>query len=241
MKRLFIILPIFLIFQLCCSGQANKQKQFLQVLESLFPHYEKQTIKSQEVFETKVWDKHATIPLNYCDIVNLEDGISAVAFSIYLSDYPEDYKIMIEEELITEDQIGEDSEFNGGGERLIQVIFYNFTEDKFIGKPEDFPISGLLWIPKVMNIPLEHTYVESFTKSNKCKNTCILTMAEYSDMYPVKLYCVFKYHNNKILSSELFRGWLNSIYEKDNRLIAKMNENYHETEEYEKVLINFID
>jgi len=240
-KTIIVPFIIFLFIYSVSVGQTGHRDKFLHVIEKLFPHHEIDMVRNNEVIYTEVWDKHAAIPVYYDDIAELEDGIHVLAFTIYLSDNPNDYRIMKEKELITLEDINEDSEFTGGDQQLIQIVFYDFKNDKFLGKPQGFPISGIAWLPEEFNIPLEITYVESLRTYAECKNTCVLTIAEYSDMYPVKLYYVFKYHNNEILNSGPLRGSILGIYEKKNMIFGVFEEynDTGETEEYEEVIMSF--
>jgi hypothetical protein len=240
MKTILFTLAFLLLFN-HSEAQESKREKFLHVIEALFPNYELLMYQDYDIIITKVWDMHATIELDYCEIAELEKGIHAIAFEIYLSENPEDYEIMKLNEIYALDEVEEDSEFTGGDQRLIQVVFYDFINDTFIGKPTGFPLSGFPWLPYEITIPVEFTTIERFKTSADCENTCVLTIQEFSDMYPIKLYYVFKYHENEILNSGPIKGLLQGVYQEGNMIMGKFEEynDVGEFEEYEEPIMSF--
>lgn len=230
MKKICFLL---MLYSSVVFGQTSVDSRIFHVFDALFPNYERMKVKNTEFIETKVWNQPANIPLYTCKIADLDNEVAAITFTIFISENKGDYRAMLEEEINFETDIEENSNFKGGGERLIQVIFFDFKKNKFIGKPAGFPLSGFPWISKELTLPLEYTSVDRIVKSKKVPNSCYLEISEYSDMYPIKLYYVFMYHNSTIYVSDAFRGWLEEIYMDGDQLMAKIYDDYYqgETEE----------
>lgn len=204
-------------------GQRTECDVTQDILKKIFTKYEIKQIEDQQVFETTVWDKHASIPLTKCHVVDLYAGIKAVTFNIYLSEDPNDYQNMLKESITMELDIDESSLYQGHGERLIQVIFYDTVKDKFLGKPENFPIAELSWVDQGYTSPLRTDIIKTFKKVEDCKNTILLTIEEY-DGYSQGLHYFFKYHDDKIMTASI-RTCIEKIYEQKNRLFVKHTDN----------------
>ena len=151
------------------------------------------------------------------------DGIKAIAFDIYMSDDKDDYSNMLKEGITMELDIDNTSLYQGTGERLIQVIFYDTQKDKFLGKPEGFPVAELLWIDQGYTSPLRKDRIKTFKKVEDCTNTILLTIEEYSG-YSQGLHYFLKYRDDKILTASL-RTCIEKIYEQKNRLFVHHIEN----------------
>jgi hypothetical protein len=93
-----IIISLALLFVTYTNfGQEPSHQESIQILKNVFSDYEVKSIKRQQVFITKVWEKHASIPLNRTTHISFDDSISALAFEIYLSDDPLQYIFMVQE------------------------------------------------------------------------------------------------------------------------------------------------
>jgi len=223
------LLLILMVVSLFTTGQNNDCNVTIDILKKVFPENKIKQIENQKVFETTVWENYATIPLTDCHIVNLDSGICAIAFDIFMTDIPENYENMIKEKITQELEINESSKYQGTGERLIQVIFYDINNNTFLGKPEDFPISELLWIDQGYTSPLRTDKIKVFKKVENCTNTILLTIEEYTNS-PSALHYIFKYHEGKILTKSL-NTCIEKIYEQKNMLFVHHIENCSEVEE----------
>ena len=233
MKKILILLSIFLMPYSSGNAQKTDCDTKLNILKKVFTTYEIKQYADEKVFETKVWEKHATIAFNNCYVIKFDQGIRALAFNIYLSDDPKEYQYMVEEGIYNMIDVDETTDFQGGGQRLIQVIFYDMNKGKFLGKPTGFPIDNLSWIPKGMGDLMEINEIRSFKKNDASKNTCVLTIDECPDCLG-GLHYVFKLHGSEILTSKSFDGCFDSVYAKNNRLIVKLITNCYEVEYYDE-------
>lgn len=237
---MLISVSILFLFNIC-NAQKSKRDKFLQVINAKYPNHRIDTIKGTEVVLTKIWETHAVIPVDESHTIDFKAGIGAVCFTVYLSENPNDFEIMKSENIVTMEQVDEQSGFTGGDQRLIQLIFYDFKNDAYLGKPDEFPITGLPWVPEYFEIPLEHTFVENMVPVLVSDNTCLLTIAELGDEHPARLYYVIKFHKNKLYCSEPHRGSLIEIKAKKNAITATFmsltEPNY--LKEYEKILLEF--
>lgn len=229
MKKILILFLLFLMVYSLSNAQKTDCDMKLDILKKVFTTYEIKHYADEKVFETKVWDTHATIEFKNCYVINFEQGIKALAFNIYLSDDPKEYQYMAEEGIYNKTDVDETTDFQGGGQRLIQVLFYDLKNGKFIGKPKGFPIDKLSWIPEGMDDLTEINEIRSFKKNDASKNTCILTIDECPDCLG-GLHYVFKLNGSEILTSKAFDGCFDSICEKNNKLIVKLISNCYEVE-----------
>lgn len=225
--RTFLLITIILQFSFS-YGQKSECDISLSILKKIFTKYEIKQIENQKVFETVVWEKNAIIPIDECHVVELYPGLTAIAFEIYLSEEPNDYETMLKENITMEVDINESSLYQGQGERLIQVIFYDTIKDKFLGKPEGFPIAELSWIDQGYTFPLKTNNIKILKKIEDCKNTILLTIQVYSGV-PEGLHYFFKYHEDKILTATLITC-IEKIYEQKNRLYVHHIDNCFEVE-----------
>ena len=239
MKKCILIAVLSILIFNLSQAQKTKRDKFMQVINTKYPKHEIDTVKNSEIILTRIWEMYATIPVEESHIADFEGGIGAICFTVYLSESSKDFEIMKSEDITSMDQVDNRSEFTGGSQRLIQVIFYDFKNDKYLGKPEQFPITGLPWIPEYFEIPLEHTFVESLLPVKDSDNTCLLTIAEFSNEHPEKLYYVFKFHENKLLCSKPHRGSLKELKAEKNKIIGIFYglEEYKNSGEFEKILL----
>lgn len=213
-----ILISALIIFSSVCYSQKSDCDITLNILKKVFTKYEVKYIKDHQVFVTEVWENHAIIPLKECFIVELDNGITALAFNIFMTDTPEDYENMINENIVHELEINEETKYQGTGERLIQVIFYDTKNDKFSGKPEDFPIAELSWVTEGYTYPQRTDIIKTFKKIKGCTNTILLTVQEYGG-FSEGLHYFFKYHKGEILTASL-RTCIESIQEQNNKLMV---------------------
>lgn len=227
---------LFIIFMITVSisyGQKTDCDLKLEILKNVFKTYEIKHYEDQKVFETKVWEKHAVIAFKYCYIIQFNEGITALAFNVYLSEDPKQYQYMIEEGIYNLMDVDDTNLFQGGDERLIQVIFYDRKNNKFLGKAKGFPIDKLTWIPEGMGDMTTLNTIKSFSKTDASNNTCILSIEECPDCLGDLNY-VFKFHKGEILTSKGIDRCYESIYEKNNRLILKIITNCYENQYYDE-------
>jgi len=221
MKTIIIIL--FTISITIVSAQNTDCEKNMQILKKLFKRYEVKQIEDQMVFITDVWGNHASIPVTDCYVVEIENGITAIAFDIYMTDVSNDYENMLREDICIDSQINESTKYKGLGERLIQVVFYDLINDMFIGKPEGFPIAELTWTDQDINGLMRTDKIVGFKKIENCTNTILLSIQEYKDS-PKKLHYFFKYHEGEIMTKSL-NTCIESIQEQNNKLMVHHIEN----------------
>ena len=220
---------IFIISGSLVYGQKADCDLKLEILKKVFKNYEIIHYEDQKVFETKVWEKHASIAFKDCYVILFNEGITAIAFNIYLSEDPKQYQYMIEESIYNLTDIDDTNLFQGGDERLIQVIFYDRKNDKFLGKAKGFPIDKLTWLPEGTGDVTTLNTIGNFSKIESSENSCILTIFECPECLGGLNY-VFKFHKGEILTSKGIDGCYKSIYEKSNRLIMKIITNCYENQ-----------
>jgi len=232
MKTLGTWILIFL--NSTCFAQTQPKKA--DILKSLFAEYTIKHYSDKEVLETTVWGKHATIPIKKCYAIKLDNGIVALAFNIYLSEDSKQYQYMVEEGVYNMIEISESNSFKGGGERLIQVLFYDTKNDKFLGKGKDFPLKGFSWVPTGMGDMTTINEIHSFDKLDASMDACILNITECPSCES-GLHYVFKLHNGEILTSEGVSKCYEKIYVNNNKLIMKVITNcYNHMTEGESAL-----
>lgn len=227
MKIQLLILSFFLC-SFSFSQNVNCEKK-LNILKKVFREYEIKTYGNEKVFETKVWEKHATINFKQCYVADFSNGIVALAFNIYLSDDPDQYQYMIEEGIQMMGEITENSLFQGGDQRLIQVIFYDTKHNKFLGKGKGFPLKNFEWLISGMGDVATINCIEHFKKLDAGSNTCILTITECPSCLGGLNY-VFKYHNGTVLTSEPVDACYEKVYVKANKMYMKVINNCYEYE-----------
>jgi len=228
MKNTFFILFLFFSFSIFAQNSNDDLK--LQILKGVFNTHEIKQIMDIKVFETTVWGKHATIPLNNCHPVTVDEGVAAMAFDIFLADDPGDYERMINTGILN---LIEGEGFKGGDQRLLQVIYYDTDNDKFLGKGKGFPLKGYPWIQDNLSNWSDLTLINDFSYTILSQidyseivispYTCILTVNDLDNPegYGGKHY-IFKYHNGKVLTSKGIEGCYESVYEKNKSLIMKI-------------------
>lgn len=220
---------VFGLFSSLLFAQSIENDSKIEILKNVFSDYEIKSIKRQDVFITKVWEKNASIPLNRTTHISFDDSISALAFEIYLSDDSLQYIYMVQEGIGNMIDITEYTKFQGGGERLIQVIFFDTKNKKFLGKGKNFPLSGFSWIPNGYGDLMEINEIESFKKIKGSTHACLLNMIECPDCLG-GLHYIFKFNKGKILTSKRIDGCFEDIVEENNKLYINLITNCYEYE-----------
>jgi len=224
-----IITMLILLSALNGWSQYSDCTKTIQILKKLFPKNEVKFIEAETVFFTEVWDHNAAIPVTECAIAETDNNLTVIAFEIYLSDDPSNYENMIREDIFIDSQINETTKYQGYGERLIQVIFYDLKNDKFIGKPDGFPLAEMTWINQDMNGSIRTDRIVDFKAIENCTNTFLLSIEEF-ETDPKKMHYFFKYLDGKILVKSL-NTCIESIQEQKNLLMVHHIENCTEVEE----------
>ena len=182
MKNLIVILSLFLL-QINCFSQ-TKSNDFLKkmILENIFNVKEIVTANNYgnniEIVITGLRDNYASIPLDKCFLIQMSDDLVAMAFEIYLSENQYDYKRLIDTLDCFEfpDQFAyfEKVDINKNKVKLIQLIYFDLKNKKFIGKPEGFPLEQNFWIPEGYGDASQNFFIESFKSIADSKYGCKL-------------------------------------------------------------------
>ena len=224
--KTIIIIAIFFI-STTSYAQENDYDLKHQILTGVFKTNEIKNIENQKVFETTIWGKHATIPFNNCHPLVVNEGLAAMAFEIFLADDPADYERMIKTGI---NNLFEGEGFKGGDQRLVQVIYYDIDNNKFLGKAKGFPLKEYPWIQDNIESWSDMTLIIDFSNVHIPHDICKLTIYESLDNLEGlggKHY-VFKYNYNEILTSKAIEGCYESIYKENNSLIIKIITNCEE-------------
>jgi len=225
MKIKFLIAAL-LVFTV---GHSQNNDDKIKILQNLFTSNEIKNLRGQKIFETKLYESYASIPIKDCRFIDFGDSISAMAFNIYLSDDPDQYIFMIKEGIKNMDDITEYTLFQGGGERLMQVIFYDMKNNKFPGNGDNFLIRNLSWIPSGLGDLTEIFEMNCFDNIKTSDHTCILNIIQCPDCLG-GLHYVFKYQNGNILTSSAVDGCFENVVQDGNKLYINMITNCYEYE-----------
>lgn len=118
------------------------EKRAVQIVKKLFPGAEKTTVNKYLGFEKQVEllspvmlrDKKGFISVKEIRCTAVSDSLINISFMIYLAASLKPTQEMLEVRRLEAPQ-----------EILLQSIFWNTKRDKFIGKPEGFPLEGTQW------------------------------------------------------------------------------------------------
>lgn len=230
MKKVLIVLLLTSIF--IQQGLSNDTETKIKILKAVFVNSELVSFKGIKVLETKVRGKYASIPIDDTDskVLKFSNGIAVLVFNLYLSEKKDDYRRMHEEEIYAGWDVEEGSglESINTNERFIQVIFFDLNTNKFMGKPDGFPIEGLPWIPQGMGDLAEFASIKESFPIQGGKNSCILQLYECPDCFD-NTFC-FKYLDGNVLASERYKSCLTNFHEQSNKIVCTEIINCYEYE-----------
>lgn len=204
----------------------------VHILKKIFLQNELVEINQTDVLKTKVRGKYANIPINSSSsfLLKMSEDLSVLAFTIYLSENEKDYQLMHENDINNTFDIvaGSDLMRLMNNERFVQVVYFDNKEDKFIAKPEGFPIEGLRWVPEGMGDLSEFVTINKLVQVENSNDACVLYLYECpscnSNIY------VFKRIGDKILSSNKYAGCFEKFIEEPNQIKCKEITNCYEVE-----------
>jgi len=200
----------------------------IKILKSVFKYSKLIEYEGEKILETKARDKFATIVIDNCHLLKFQNNIVALAFNIYLSENELHFKKMRKAKLYNFMDLEKGSELQAltKNERLIQLIYFDLKNNKFLAKAEGFPIEGLDWLPTGMGDVTLIMEISDLKLISKAKYSCYLSLAECPDCNN-STYC-FKYINGKVLSSKKHGGCFESLVESGKKIMAKKITNCYE-------------
>lgn len=189
-------------------SNVNNEQTKLEILQTVFIHSEIVEIKGSQVLETKARGKFASIPLEkpHCHLLELQNNIFVLAFNLYLCEEQGVYRKKEENNIHMAWDIEEGSELEimKHSERFIQVIFFDNSKKKFIGKPGNFPLEGLKWVMKGMGDLAEWWSIASLSAINKDDGSCYIRLNECPECNSI--YYFFKFKDDIIHTSGKHQG-----------------------------------
>ncbi len=212
-KRSFLcILSLFFSISIAQNVKAQDAIK-LQILRNLFNKHQLNTYNNKEVFSTIARNKFASIPLTdeESKLLELYDGIFAFLFTIYLSDNEEDYETLensnfdLMDVIVNQDPVYELHK----NERLIQLILYDIKQDKFIAKPDHFPIEELQWFSAAYGDTYYYISIISFDAINNDDKTFYLKLNGCGECE--SSFYFFHFDNDIIAVSDEIKGCLKNI------------------------------
>ena len=249
MKKSLILLLLFcyILSGFSLLGQENFK---IKILKSLFPKLEIGSYNSEKFISTIARNKFAFIPLSngQLKVVELGNGMFALAFNIFLAKEKSDYKNMLEAELYNFMDISKKDPLwrLTDNERLIQVIIFDVSKNKFIATADNFPIDNLKWRPTGMGDLMQYESLSDLVRISKNYNSFYITIDVCPDCQ--RTYYFFNPEPNKLVSSEKFSGCFENIRIENNSIVASEITNCYEASyndenpRYEKVtLLNLSD
>jgi hypothetical protein len=151
MNRIVIFLCLLLLNVQCFAfGDTYATKRM--ILEKIFEVNDIVKIEDDdqnfEIVLTRLRSMYAAIPLNKCILVHMSDELVSMAFEIYLSENKYDYINMLDSLKYFEfpENYRYYAKVNTNKVKLIQLIYFDLKNEKFIGKPEGFPLGQNLWM-----------------------------------------------------------------------------------------------
>ncbi len=179
-------------------GQNEKIKDILNnvfEIQNVYTIYDDNV--QVETLTTMLRGQWASIPLNQCYLLEFDSYTAALAFEIYLSDDQEDYKLLKDtlNHLDFPENFSFIADFNEGKTKLIQLVYYNLKNKKFIGKPDDFPLEQDFWMADTYgDIGSKCMNIDAFEVIENSGSGCYLMCSEEigdtwdsSDLWIVKL------------------------------------------------------
>lgn len=239
MKKITLSIFILLITMSFTFGNEDDKEIITKILTSVFADCEIKEFRDSETIKTKLRGRYAWIPLGKSHMVKFSDELVALAFEIYLSPNSDDYSKI---EMTGFNDPGYEDIANN--ERLIQVIYYDIKNNKFLGKPNGFPINGLKWMPLGFGDLMEIMSIKSLEIPINGKNSCYLNIDECPDCLGGVTYC-FKYLGaNTVLTSNKYTDYFQEIKELHNnvkgKIITNCYENQYDSMEPEYKVIDLI-
>jgi len=221
MKQAFV-LP-FLFYFLTTGFNSNCQEKVkIKILKSLFPKFQIDNYKNDKFVSTIARNKYAAIPLSdsRSKVIKLNNGLHALAFNIFLADKKSDYENMLKTELYNFMDISKDDSLwhLTENERLIQIIIFDISKNRFIAKADNFPIEKLMWLPTGMGDLTQYESIAKLEKIQANHDAFYMRMDECPDCQ--SSYYFFNPEHNKLKASKKFVGCFEDIRVENNRIIA---------------------
>lgn len=151
MKKFPILVLFLAVVHTLLYGQENQVVEN-KILRELFhvekTYFAKKGNEKIEILSTRLRGRWASIPLNRCYLQQFDSDIAVLAFEIFLSDNPLDYKNLIDtlNHLEFNSNYYYIAKINPHKVKLIQLVYYNLANNEFIAKPDGFPIEQNFWM-----------------------------------------------------------------------------------------------
>lgn len=200
-RNYLVFLLLFVSFSASLQAQGNSSR--FTILKQLFNTENSIRItpkegKTDTVVIAKLRDKHASIPLSRCFYKELSSKVAVLAFEIYLADNADDYKAFI-----NNSSDASVSESSGNKSKLLQVLFYDISANRFIAKPEGFPLEQNYWKPEGMGDMISNYSILKLEKVSNSKTACVFKYQNYLVDAPNEV-IVFKLQNGSVIKSKVF-------------------------------------
>lgn len=174
---------------------SDDEYDMIRILNSLFEIQSSYRIKfidkaeyeqnaPDNIFISRVRGRWGTIPLSSAKLKRFDSNVVGFSFEIFLSDYELDYA----KAKIQMDSLGFPAEYtfrseiNKGKSKLLQFIFFDLKNLKFIGKPEDFPLEEKnYWFSSSFGDAGAFLFkVDSLENILNCDYGCVINYTEHN-------------------------------------------------------------
>lgn len=184
-----IIVICLLAFPSLVFGQDDSATAKL-ILHKLFAvnktYVAREGNQNVEIISARLRGQWASIPLNHCFLQTFDSDVAALAFELYLSPNAFEYKNLIDtlNHLEFNDRYGYIAKVNLHKVKLIQLVYFDLANRKFIAKPEGFPIEQRFWMADTYgDVGSRDIQIKSFEGINNSLLGCKLELSTEQSGY----------------------------------------------------------